>query len=280
MLATALAAAIAGPVVVGVLTERAVSAQEANSFVGLATSVDRKFDVVSVKPNDSGAQGARLGPPGRGSITIVNFPLRNLIAQAFRTTVNMVVNDPEWTRTARYDIVGRGADPTVGNPVVWEMMRSLLIDRFHLKYHIEQREMPVFELRVGPRGHKLTAGENGRCAEALKAGTSCGDILVPPFGTGMYNMPIGALITGIGARAGRPVIDKTGLTGRYDIIVPWLPDGAKFEELNLESVPAEFRPQDMSLPQAMDAIAGLRLEPARAAMPVVVVDSISQPDPD
>ena len=154
------------------------------------------------------------------------------------------------------------------------------IERFHLKYHIEHRDMPVFALTIAPRGHKLTLGENGRCAEAITAGQNCGDILIPPFGTGMFNMPIGALITGIGQRAGRPIVDKTQLTGRYDVNITWLPDGVKLEDLNLEDVPPEFRPQDMSLPEALERQAGLKLEAQRAAMPVLVIDSISQPEPN
>jgi len=58
----------------------------------------------------------------------------------------------------------------------------------------------------------------------------------------MYNMPIGALIIGIGARAGRPIIDNTGLTGKYDDNITWLPDGVKFEDLDLSGLPPEFRP--------------------------------------
>jgi bla regulator protein BlaR1 len=166
------------------------------------------------------------------------------------------------------------------NPEVWEMMRSLLIERFHLKYHVEDREMPVYALTVAPRGTKLTLGENGRCKQEIKDGKNCGDILVPPFGTAMYNMPIGALITGIGARAGRPIVDKTGLTGKYDAKVIWLPDGVKLESLDLNDIPQEFRPDDITVFQALEQQAGLKLVPERAAMPVVVIDSVTRPDPN
>jgi len=272
--------ALAGPVVVGLLTNQAVSAQQGNSFVGLATSASKKFEVASIKPNTSGDEGWRLGPPRNGGISIVNLPLFRIIAQSFRTNVSMLAGGPDWIRSTNYDIVGKGPDPTVTNPEVWEMMRSLLIDRFHLKYHIENRDMPVFALTIGPRGHKLTPGEQGQCAEEIKAGKNCGDILIPPFGAAMYNMPIGAIITGIGQRAGRPVVDRTGLTGRYDANITWLPPGAKLEDLNLADVPPEYRPQDMSLFEALEKQAGLKLEPQRAPMPMVIIDSVSPPDPD
>jgi bla regulator protein BlaR1 len=279
-LGAALFVAVAGPSVVGLLTAPAAFGQQGNSFVGLATSAEKRFEVATVKLNKSGGQGFRLGPPGNGSITIENVALRGILVQSFRTQRNMVSGIPDWAETEKYDIVGKGPDPKAANPEVWEMMRSLLIERFHLKYHIENREMPAFALTVAPRGLKLTLGENGRCAEDIKAGKNCGDILVPPFGTAMYNMPIGALITGIGARAGRPIVDKTGLTGRYDANVAWVPDGVKFEDLDLANIPPEFRPQDVSLFDALEQQAGLKLVPERAAMPVVVIDSLSRPDPN
>jgi uncharacterized protein (TIGR03435 family) len=278
-LCAALFAVVAGPAIVGLLTSSAF-AQQGNSFLGLATSTDKKFEVATVKLNQSGDERFQLGPPGRGSIRIVNVPLRGIIIQSFRTQRPMVFGIPGWAESERYDIVGKGPDSNATNPEVWEMMRSLLIERFHLKYHIENREMPVYALTVLPGGHKLTLGEAGRCAAEIKEGKNCGDILIPPFGTAMYNMPIGALITGIGARAGRPIIDKTGLTGRYDANVTWLPDGVKLEDLDLQDIPAEYRPKDVSLFDALQQQEGLKLQPDRAAVPVLVVDSVTRPDPN
>ena len=167
-LGATLLAAVAGPMLAGLLTARAVSAQQGNSFVGLATSADKTFEVATVKPNVSGSPEWRLGPPARGSIAIINLPLAGIIAQSFRTNRSMMFGGPDWIGSTRYDIVGKGPNPTAPNPDVWEMMRSLLIERFHLKYHIEHRDTPVFALTIAPRGHKLTLGENGRCAEAIR----------------------------------------------------------------------------------------------------------------
>jgi len=250
-----------------------------NSFVGLATSMSKKFEVATVKRSDAEAKGGRLGPPGRGSISIVNLPLRNIIIQSFRTQRTMVFGGPDWIEDERYDIVGKGPDPTVGNPEVWEMMRSLLAERFQLKYHIEDREIPVFALTVAKGGPKLKAGETGRCAEQVKAGQNCGDILVPPFGVAMYNMPIGALVTSLAGKVPRPIVEKTGLTGKYDVNVAWLPDGVKLEDLAavLPTIPAEYRPEDVSLFEALEKQAGLKLEPQRASMPVLIIDRVEHP---
>ena len=68
--------------------------------------------------------------------------LADIITQSFRTSRPMVFGGPDWIRTTYFDIVGRGPDPTVGNPEVWEMMRALLIERFHLKYQSSSANCP------------------------------------------------------------------------------------------------------------------------------------------
>ena len=276
-LATALMVLVAGAPFAGWLTAQAL-APEANSFLGFATSADKKFEVASVKPSAPDQQGGRLGPPGRGAIEIINLPLRGIIIQSFRSQRWMVFGGPDWITTERFDIVGKGPDPRATNPEVWEMMRSLLIDRFQLKYHVEEREMAVFALTVAKSGSKLTPGEKGRCASEIKEGKACGDILVPQFGTGIYNMPIGALVTGMAGRAGRPVVDRTGLTGRYDVNLSWMPDGMTHEQW--ESLPRDDRPEEVTLFEAVERQAGLKLEPSRAIMKVLVIDQVEHPTPN
>ena len=275
LLATTWPALVAVPIVIGLATAPPIFGQQGNSFLGLSTDAKKTFEVATIKPNASEDPRWRLGPPGKGAISIVNLPLRTIIVQSFRTQRPMVFGGPSWIDEERFDIVGKGPDPTVSNPEVWEMMRSLLIERFKLKFHVEDREMPVFALTIGKNGHKLVSGEKGRCAEELTQGRLCGDILVPPFGTGIYNMPIGALLGPIGRGAGRPVVDRTGLSGRYDINISWMPEG--MTPAQLEEVPREIRPQEMSVFEAVEQQAGLKLEPARAPMPVLVIDSVEHP---
>jgi uncharacterized protein (TIGR03435 family) len=278
VLGTALFVTVAIPLVVGRATESKVfaQAQVANSFLGMATTAVKTFEVATVKPNTAGEDAPwHLGPPGRGAISIANLPLRSIIIQSFRTQRWMVFGGPDWINQERFDIVGKGPDPTATNPEVWEMMRSLLIERFRLKYHVEDREMAVLALTIAKSGHKLIPGEKGRCAEEIKAQRSCGDILVPRFGAGIYNMPIGAIVTSLSGRAGRPVVDRTGLTGRFDVNLSWMPEGMTHEQW--ESLPPEVRPEEMSMFEALERQAGLKLEPSRASMPVLVIDSVDHP---
>ena len=249
-------------------------AQAPNSFSGLQTSAAKRFDVATVKTSQPETP-SHLGPPGRGSVAIGNLDLHKIIASSFRVQDSMVFG-PGWLNDTRYGIVGKGPDPAASNPEVWEMMRSLLAERFKLKYHLETREFSIYALTLAKGGPKLKNPEEGRCAADIKAGKTCGDIIFPRFGVGIYNMPIGALVGGLGrVLQDRPIVDKTGLTGKYDVTITWMPDGMKPEEL--QNIPKEQRPEDLSLFQAMEQEAGLKLEATKGPVQVVVIDSIAKP---
>jgi bla regulator protein BlaR1 len=276
LLGTAAAVAIAGPILFGLIHAPVARAQAPSSFTGLATSAVRKFDVATIKENVSVTDDWMLGKPNRGNETIRNFALRKIIASSFRIQDKMVFG-PDWMDKVHYDIVAKGPNPEASNPEVWEMMRSLLAERFHLKYHIETREMAVYALSIAKGGAKLIKGEDGRCKDKIQQGdTNCGSIGFLPFGVEIVNTPIGGL-TGALARTlqDRPIVDKTGLPDRYDIRVLWMTDNVKPEDLT--SIPEELRPPDMSMFQAFEKQAGLKLEATRTGVPVVVVDNIEKP---
>jgi uncharacterized protein (TIGR03435 family) len=260
------------------LDSAVVRAQIAAAFSGLTTAATRTFDVASVKPNTTGGNGWRLGPPQRGRESITNLELRKIIASSFRTQDKLVLGGPSWIDTARYDIEAKGA-AEVTDVVVWEMMRSLLAERFHLRYHLETREMTVYALSLGRGGHKLGDPAQGRCGDAIKAGRECGAIRFPAYGVAIDNMPMGALTAVLARRLqDRPVVDDTGLKGLYDATIRWMPDEMKPEEL--AALPADARPPDVSLFDAFEQQAGLKLEARRRPTQVLVVDSVQPPDPN
>jgi uncharacterized protein (TIGR03435 family) len=276
-------AALAGTAIAAVLTPFAIGlmstalwAQTGNSFVGLQTSAARRFDVASIKENRSGDSGWRLGPPNKGTESIYNLELRRIVASSFRIQDKMVFG-PDWMDSVRYDIEAKGS-PTANSPEVWEMMRSLLAERFHLKYHLETRVMPAYVLVAARGGHKLVKGEDGECAAAVKAGqASCDAIQFLPFGMGIRNMPLAALAAGVARRLqDRPVVDRTGLEGRFDARVLWRPDDATPEQL--AQMPADARPPDVNIFEAFEQQAGLRLEARREPIEVLVVDHIQRAD--
>ena len=262
-----------------VLTFVAVG-QIALAFSGLQTTAARSFDVASIKLNTTGDSGWLLSPPRRGAERIVNLELRKIIASSFRTQDKLILGGPSWLDTARYDITAKGADD-VTDVVVWEMMRALLAERFHLKYHLETRELTVYSLAVDRNGHTLGDPSKGACGERIKAGDGeeCGAIRFPPYGVAIDNMPIGALTAVLARRLqDRPVVDDTGLSGRYDALVRWRPEEMTPEQL--DALPADGRPPDVSMFEAFERQAGLKLEVRKRPTRVVVIDEVRPADPN
>jgi uncharacterized protein (TIGR03435 family) len=262
----------------GFLAVSLALAQIAVSFSGLQTTATTSFDVASIRPNTTGDTGWLLAPPQRGRERIVNLELRKIIASSFRTQDKLIVGGPRWIDTTRYDIDAKGADGAT-DVVVWEMMRSLLAERFHLQYHIETREMTVYSLSVDRSGHKLGDPRQGLCGDKIKAGEECGAIKFPPYGVAIDNAPIGALTAVLARRLQNlPVVDDTGLTGRYDALVRWRPEDMTPDQF--DTLPAEARPPDMSLFEAFERQAGLKLEVKKRPTKVVVIDQVRAADPN
>jgi len=254
--------------------------QIALSFSGLQTTATRQFDVASIKVNTTGDPGWLLSAPRRGVEKIINLELRKIIASSFRTQDKLILGGPSWIDTTRYNIDAKGAED-VSDVAVWEMMRSLLAERFHLTYHLETREMDVYALSVARGGHMLGDPSKGLCANRIKAGNGeeCGAIRFPPYGVAIDNMPIGALTAVLARRLqDRPVVDDTGLKGRYDTLVRWRPDEMTPEQL--DALPADARPPDMAMFEAFERQAGLKLEIRNRPTKVVVIDHIQPADPN
>jgi uncharacterized protein (TIGR03435 family) len=257
-------AAMAGPILTGVRRSTALAAQAVQYTSGLTTVANKKFEVASVKQNFERPELWQLNPPRNGGMVLTNMPVRKIIASSFRIQDSTVVG-PEWLDSVRYDITAKGPDANAGYPEVWEMMRSLLLDRFQLKYHIEEKDRPIFALVVAKGGHKLKNPENGQCAAAIKAGDHCANLRFSPVSIGITNMPIQNLIAGLARiMPDRSIVDRTGLTGNYDIDISW----------GEENRPGNGPPQlDVSaMITAFQEQAGLKLEATRGPVSFLVVD--------
>jgi bla regulator protein BlaR1 len=276
VLALAGSAAVIGPIGFGLLRIPVTHAQTISPFDGrMRTSATKQFEVATVKENRSGGNGWRLGPPQHGGVSIENLQIHRIIASSFQIQDSLVFG-PDWLNSTRYDIVGKGPDPGVSNPEVWEMMRSLLAERFQLKYHVESRQLPIYALTVAKGGPKLKRPEDGPCGEKIRAGESCASIgPIAPFAAGITNTTVGALVSAL-ARSiqDRPIVDKTGLTGKYDALVRWMPDNMKQEDF--ANIAPELRPDDVSIFTALEEQLGLKLEAQKGPIDVLVIDSIEK----
>ncbi|HEV8394703.1 MAG TPA: TIGR03435 family protein [Vicinamibacterales bacterium] len=259
------------------------------------------FAVATVKKNTSGdaAQTMRLQPGGR--IVVTNQPLRRLIVFAYGLQPQQLTGGPAWLDTDRFDIVAQAEGnlsptPPGGPPGSAQlMMQRLLAERFGLVVHTESREMPVYALtlargdgRLGPRIKPATVdclalmtqapGGVPVAAPQLPDGRpACGARRdgtgrVMAGGTDM-KMLATQMLTG---QVDRLVVDRTGLTGAYDFDLEYALDTAgRGGAPSPDSATAVTdRP---SLFTALEEQLGLKLQPQRAPVDVLVIDRITPP---
>jgi uncharacterized protein (TIGR03435 family) len=263
-----------------------------------------RFEVASVKRNNSGdASAARRMQPG--GTTFINVPLRQLIIGAYGVQPFQVLGGPAWLASERYDINARAEGAPTPDQMNL-MLRSLLADRFKLVVHTEQRDMPIYSLvkarddgQLGPAMTPTTidcaASGRGRGAPpppaaAPRAGgpppgplAGC-RVMIAPGRLELTGQPVSQLASLLGNQVGRPVFDKTGITGGYDFVLSFLPDAGRGGPVGPPPPGAPplppIDPDAPSLFTALQEQLGLKLESGRGPVEVVVIDSVEPPTED
>jgi len=252
------------------------------------------FEVASVKPNKSGDFRRGLGPEPGGRFVAINVPLRDLVALAYGIS-NLdaearVIDMPETIARERFDVTAKAS----GTPAPADyppMVKAMLIERFKLQAHEEVRDVQAFALvaradgTLGPLLRKSDVDCDARRA-AAKGGTPLPQPASGPVCTGRTipgtitatALSIGSLAGGLIRFAGRSVVDETGLAGYYDYELRWTPDEPP--EPRPGEPPLVIDPNGPSLSTALQEQLGLRLEPRRVPMKVVVIDHAELPTPD
>lgn len=220
------------------------------------------FEVASVKRNISGdpRSGTRTLPGGR--IAITNRTLRDIIRQAYGANDIEVVGGPDWLDADRWDIAATAGSDHADAPLD-QMIRSLLEDRYKLRAHVEQRERPVYALvfartdqRLGPKLH-VSACQRDVVDCARNSGNTNGIRSGTLNGVGRTMSDIGQTLS---RYVERRVLDRTGGDERYDFEVTWS--------------------EDVSIFTAIQEQLGLKVDAQRAAVDVVVVDTVQRPIED
>ena len=263
-----------------------------------------RFEVTSVKPaaHPSPGDWRITGGPGTaspGQFTAMGAPLQPLIGISYKLKPYQLIG-PASIKNDAYDIVAKvPAGATREQFLV--MIQSLLTERFDLKFHRESREVSIYELVVAKGGPKLrepekpAAGSPPPDPKAPFPKDRDGAPILPP---GIPNLlgfrengnvryvarmqPLsGGLLTNLEQLAGRPVVDKTGLTGVYDFNLLFLseplrvpgPESANPAEPAIAGVASEPAPDIFA---ALERQLGLKLQSAKGSIEVLVVDSFNR----
>lgn len=218
------------------------------------------FEAVSIKPHPEPVYVSRSSASG----TYASWEaatLRDLITEAWDLKYYQVPDQPAWIASEHFDISARAPDSTEPSKEAFRrMLQAMLADRFHLRIHFETKEIPVYAMLIAKSGHKLRepdlqSHEGGVIASSRKFQ------VIASAGT----MP--RLAEQLSFPAGRPVIDKTGLDGMF--------------AFKLEFNPSATAESDLpSLPTALQAQLGLRLESQKAPVGILLIDSAARPEPN
>ena len=237
------------------------------------------FDVVSIRQNNSGSTGGGGGPRPGGGYVLTNVLTRTLISIAYDIPAGRVLGGPGWLATDRYDISARGKESPTRDEAA-QMVRSLLTDRFRLAAHVEQRPLPVWVLvgartdgQLGPGMRRSAvdcrdpdARKKAYASASPNARIVCGFQEQPGAFVG-GGIELSTLIVVVGSASGRPVLDKTGLSGQFDVDLKWTP-----------SLGADAPAGDtVSIFTAVQEQLGLKLENGTAPLDVLVIDRIERP---
>ena len=220
-----------------------------------------RFDAASIRPTQDRRDESMVVNPG--GILYSRVRLHDVIEAAYGVKYYQV-SGPEWLEADSFDISAR-AEGSHSREELMLMLQTLLADRFKLALHREQKELPVYALLVGKNGSKLRPAEDG------------GDVSMGPAARGIGFQKIS--MTDFASRflsrlppIGRPVIDRTGLPGRYDFTLSLAPRAdAQPEEIKR----AAFEEGFSLFAYALDQI-GLRLEAQRAVIDLLVIDHIER----
>jgi uncharacterized protein (TIGR03435 family) len=304
----------------GVALVLAVCAVALRAQAPAASVAAQNFEVASVKPsnpNPTGPLGATpIVLPALGRLTAQNVTLRLLVMTAYNRQPFEIIGGPPWWNQNKYDITAKAADGSAKLDDMRLMLRGLLADRFKLKAHTETRDVPTYALvlarGVGKLGPKMKVSTDNcpdykeqqqKMLEAIaKGGVSalqgmlgkpgenkpCSVTQIPPtpdnlaLGFKATGQSLELLVTLLTQLSGRPVVNKTGLTGPYDfeLTISLQTLAAIYQELGVTLPLPPNLPEGPALMTTVQEDLGLKLDSQRGPSEVLVVDGAEMPTPD
>jgi uncharacterized protein (TIGR03435 family) len=250
-------------------------------------SAQGTFEAASVKINRSGLPGG-ITDYRPGQFVAVNQTLRVILVAAYDLEEFRITGGPDWLDKDRFDIQARATSPLTRREAM-PLLRALLEDRFALKAHTARREHSAYALvvnRAGAPGLRPAAPaacvDRGPQPLRVPSGElpSCGLLPARTGGLSGRSVPIELLAAQLSPLVRRPVLNRTGLTGRFDIDLEWEIDEAQRAALASLAPDRPLAPPNPDRPGLIGAVQeqlGLKLDSTRAPVDVLVVDAVAHP---
>ncbi len=248
-----------------------------------------RFDVASIKKNPLG--GARVSietPPGR--FQAINAPLSFLIRWSHRIAEPRIIGGPDWIGVDRFDVTATASAEGWASERTRQMVRTLLAERFGLATHTEMRDMRIYAVTMSKPGvfseHLRPAANDCSAPDTpsrmgANGAVACGMLISQNADSASLRgggQTMADVLRTLGEYVDRPLVDWTGLTGRYDLELQFTADRSALVGTTAPGGLAATINSDIApLPTALVEQLGLRLESGRGSVEVLVIDRVSRP---
>jgi uncharacterized protein (TIGR03435 family) len=230
----------------------------------MPADADPALEVATIKPTPPDLRRDNFAIRGRHFI-VENHTVADMVVAAYGLQAQQVQGGPDWFRSDKYDMDGTPDVP--GQPSLKQMqamLKKLLADRFGLTFHWDKKEMGVYAITVPKAGHKMTKSLGDPNGLPNQNGSGDANGRVDKYS----NVTMGQLALILQFFLDRPVVDESGLQGRYDFVLKWTPNDRTVTDA-ATAYPGIFT--------AMEEEVGLKLEAKRAPTQVLVVDKVERP---
>ena len=225
---------------------------------------------VAIRPSNPDQQGGGLRLVQGNLLRGTNITLNYLISFAYEVHPKLIIGTPPWAGTDEFGLEAKPEGEGAPSEKQWQgMLQKLLADRFKLAFHREKKELPVYTLSVGKTGPKLiTSGGDPNGPPALEFGAQ-GTLHATNATMADFTQAMQAVVLD------RPVVDQTGIKGRFDFDLNWTPDDSQYAGIEARRI----RPQADAPPlvTAIQEQIGLKLDAARAPVDGLVIDHVEKP---
>jgi uncharacterized protein (TIGR03435 family) len=230
------------------------------------------FEVATIKPTKPDEQRKAFLVKGR-RFQIINIPLSEMISFSYGVHSKQIIGAPNWSSTDKFDIDAQPDGEGAPSDKQWKsMLQKLLVERFKLTFHREKKELSAYVLSVGKMGPKLTNSQGDPNGLPGLFFQELGDL----HGTNTSMADLAGFMQE--AVLDRPVLDQTGLNGRFDFTLKWTPDDSQFDGMGAKIPPSTDRASaPPGLYTAIQEQLGLKLDATKAPAEVFVIDHVERP---
>lgn len=234
----------------------------------MSADAEPSYEVATIKPNNPGDHNSRFHQDGR-RLDIENETMNTMLLFAYGIHAKQIVHAPAWFASDRYDV--DGVLDVDGQPSLKQMqhiVQKMLADRFQLKFHRDTRELSVYAVTVAKGGPKLTKSQSDPNALGDETDQMHGDQIT----MAITNLSMAEFALIMQFYTDRPVVDQTGLAGKWDFKWAWTADESR--------VPPDTTNPPPGLFTAIQEQLGLKVEAKKGPADVYVIDHVERPSPN